>query len=51
MIIFFCLWMWKGLANSKKTKRLSKEEIKKLLLESMVIDENLEFDDLNKEVE
>ena len=42
--------MWKGLANSKKTKRLSKEEIK-LLLESMVIDENLEFDDLNKEVE
>ena len=43
--------MWKGLANSKKTKRLSKEEIKKLLLESMVIDENLEFDDLNKEVE
>ena len=43
--------MWKGLANSKKTKCLSKEEIKKLLLESMVIDENLEFDDLNKEVE
>ena len=43
--------MWKGLANSKKTKRLSKEEIKKVLLESMVIDENLEFDDLNKEVE
>ena len=51
VIIFFCLWMWKGLANSKKTKRLSKEEIKKVLLESMVIDENLEFDDLNKEVE
>ena len=43
--------MWKSLANSKKTKRLSKEEIKKLLLESMVRDKNLEFDDLNKEVE
>ena len=43
--------MWKGLADSKKAKRLSKEEIKKQLLESMIIDENLEFDDLNKEAE
>ena len=43
--------MWKGLADSKKTKRLSKEEIKKQLLDSMIIDENLEFDDLNKEAE
>ena len=43
--------MWKGLTDSKKTKRLSKEEIKKQLLESMIIDENLEFDDLNNEAE
>ena len=43
--------MWKGVADSKKKKRLSKEEIKKQLLESMIIDENLEFDDLNKEAE
>ena len=43
--------MWKGVADSKKAKRLSKEEIKKQLLESMIIDENLEFDDLNKEAE
>ena len=43
--------MWKGLADSKKTKRISKEEIKKRLLDSIIIDENLEFDDLNKEVE
>ena len=43
--------MWKGLAGSKKAKRLSKEEIKKQLLDSMIIDENLEFDDLNKEAE
>ena len=43
--------MWKGLADSKKTKRISKEEIKKRLLDSMIIDENLEFDDLNKDVE
>ena len=43
--------MWKGVADSKKTKSLSKEEIKMQLLESMIIDENLEFDDSNKEAE
>ena len=43
--------MWKGLADGKKTKCISKEEIKKRLLDSMIIDENLEFDDLNKEAE
>ena len=43
--------MWKGLVGSKKTKSMSKEEIKKRLLDSMIIDENLEFDDLKKEVE
>ena len=43
--------MWKGAADSKKVKRLSKEEIKTQLFDSMIVDENLEFDDLNKEVE
>ena len=43
--------MWKGVADRKNEKRLSKEEIEKQLIESMVIDENLEFDDLNKEAE
>ena len=32
-------------------KRLSKEEIKKQLLDSKIIDENLEFEDLNKKSE
>ena len=41
--------MWKSVADSKKAKSL--EEIKKQLLDSMIIDENLEFDDLNKEAE
>ena len=41
--------MWKGVADNKKVKRLSKEKIKKQLLHSMTIDEVLEFDDLNKE--
>ena len=43
--------MRKGLTDSKKAKRLSKEEIKKKLLDSMTIDEVVEFDDLNKEAE
>ena len=43
--------MWKDVADSKKTKRLSKEEIKKQLFHSIIIDENREFDDLNKEAE
>ena len=43
--------MWKGVADSKKVKRLSKEEIKKQLLDSMVVDEVVEFDNLNKEAE
>ena len=43
--------MWKGVANSKKAKRPSKEEIKTQLLNSMIIDEVVEFEDLNKEAE
>ena len=43
--------MWKGLADSRKATRLSKEEIKKQLLDSIIIDEVLEFEDLNKEAE
>ena len=43
--------MWKGVADSKKPKRLSKRETKKELLDSMVIDEVVEFGDLNKEAE
>ena len=43
--------MSKGLTDRKKTKRLSKAEIKKQLLDSMIVDKNLEFDDLNKEAE
>ena len=34
--------------DNKKAKRLSKEEIKTKLLDSMTIDEIIEFDDLNK---
>ena len=43
--------MWKGVTDNKKAKQLSKEEIKKKLLDSMTIGEIVEFDDLNKEAE
>ena len=43
--------MWKGVPDSEKAKRLSKEEIKKQLLDSMIIDEVAEFENLNKEAE
>ena len=43
--------MWKGVTDKKKTKRLSKEETKKKLLDSMTIDEVVEFDDISKEAE
>ena len=39
------------MTDNKKAKRLSKEEIKTKLLDSMTIDELAEFDDLNKEAE
>ena len=43
--------MWKGVTDNKKAKRLSKEEIKKKLLDSMTIDKVLKSEDLNKEAE
>ena len=43
--------MWKGVTDNKKAKRLSREEIKKKLLDSMTIGEIVKFDDLNKEAE
>ena len=43
--------MWTDVADNKNAKRLSKEEIKNKLLDSMTIDEVVEFDDLNKEAE
>ena len=43
--------MWKGVTDNRKAKRLSKEEIKKKLLDSINIGETVEFDNLNKEAE
>ena len=43
--------MWNGAADIKKVKRLSKEEIKKLLLAFLIVSEVAESKELNKEVE
>ena len=43
--------MWKGATDNKKAKRLPKEEIQKKLLDSMTMDEIVEFDILNQEAE
>ena len=39
------------MADSKKAKRLSKEETKKQLFDFMITDGGVEFEDLNKEAE
>ena len=49
--LFFLFIDMKCVTDHKKTKRLSKEEIKTKLLDSMTIDEIVEFDNLNKEAE
>ena len=42
--------MWKG-AEVKKTKRSTHEEIKKQLIESIVINDTIETNELNKKAE
>ena len=50
MIIFLFIDV-EDVVDNKKTKRLSEEEIKTQLLNSMIIDENIQFHDLSKEAE
>ena len=40
--------MWGNSENSKKTKRLNKDEIKKQLIESININNAVEMEDLNE---
>ena len=47
----FCLLVWKGSENAKKTRRLDKDEIKKQLIESMVNNDIIETDELNEKAE
>ena len=51
MVTIFCLQVWKGVADSKKAKRLLQDETKKQLLESIIINEAVESEELNIEVD
>ena len=42
--------MWKG-AEVKKTKRLTHDEIRRKLIESLVMNDTIETNDFNKKVE
>ena len=50
-MVIFCLPVWKGAANSKKKKRILKDNIKKQWLEWIIINEAVESEELNREVE
>ena len=47
-MVLFCVQMWKGSENAKKTKRLIHEELKKQLVGSMVNNGTVENEELNK---
>ena len=48
IVVIFCLQMWKG-AEIKKTRKLTRDEIKKQLIESIVVNEVIESKELNKQ--
>ena len=49
-MVIFCLQMWKD-SNVKKTKRLTHEEVKRQLIKSMVVNDFVETQQLNKKAE
>ena len=48
MAVIFCLQLWRGSQNAKKTKRLDKEEIKNQLIDSLVNNDTSEMEELNE---
>ena len=50
-MVIFCLQLRKGSENTKKTKRLSKNEIKKQLVDSIFNNNMVEIEELNKMAE
>ena len=47
-MLFFCLQLKKGSENTKKTRRLSKEEIKQHLIDSIINNDIIEAEELNE---
>ena len=50
IVVIFCVQTWKG-AEVKKTKKLTHDEIKKKLIESLIMKDTIETDELNKKAE
>ena len=48
---FFCLQPQKGSENTKKTRRLTNEEIKKQLIDSIINNGIIETEELNKKAD
>ena len=49
--VIFCLQLWGNSENSNKTKLLNKDEIKKQLIEAIIINNAAEIDHLNEAAE
>ena len=49
--VIFCLQLRRGSENTKKTKRLATEEIKKQLINSLVNNDRIETEELNEKVD
>ena len=49
-MVIFCLQRWKG-AETKKTRKLTHNEIKRKLIESLVMNDTAESDELTKKIQ
>ena len=48
IVVIFCLQLMKGFENGKKTRRLSKEEFKRQLIDSIINTDIIETEELNE---
>ena len=51
IVFIFCLQLWGGSENTKKTRRLNKEEIKKQLIDSIVNNDIIETKELHEKAD
>ena len=49
IVVIFCLQLWK--VAQAKTRKLTHDEIKKKLIESLVMNDTIESDELTKKVQ
>ena len=49
-MVIFCLQMWKD-TEAKKTRKLTHVEIKRMLIEFLVMNDTIETDELTKKIQ